>query len=101
MKTPSDLRSEFLRRRMEFIHTELDTGAALVRLAQTERGLGRPDRAERQIELAQRACQEAERRIGECERAEWTAPFDAAQSKLAELKRLISEFRGGGISPDE
>jgi hypothetical protein len=89
----SQLRNDFVHRRMEFIHIELETGDAMVRLAQTERELGHSDRAEHQLILAERACQEAQKRIGECERAEWPAAFDSAKQKLADLMRRISDFR--------
>lgn len=95
VKKIADLRGDYVRRRMEFIHTELNVALAMVRLAQTERELGNHARADRQLVLAQLACDEANRRIEECKREEWPVAFDSAKSKLAELLRLILDFRQG------
>jgi hypothetical protein len=96
MRSLSDLRADFVRRRMEFIHTELDTGAALARLAHTERQLGRPERARRQLALALHACKQAKKRIRQCDREEWPEAFDSANRKLALLLEFIFSYRKGG-----
>ena len=93
MKDFTELTEGFQRRRLEFVHTELETGATFAAVAQTERTLGNTERAARNLRLAESACREAKRRLNECDPAEMQASFDSAQSKLEALEATIAELR--------
>jgi hypothetical protein len=93
MKDFFQLAADFHRRRLEFVHTELDTGAAFAGVAQTERKLGNTPRAAHNLVLAENACAEAKRRLDECDPTEMRAAFNSAQSKLEALEATIADLR--------
>ena len=88
-----ELTTDFRRRRLEFVHTELDTGVAFAQVTQTERKLGNTERAAHSLQLAEDACGEARRRLNQCDPNEMQAAFDSAQSKMEALEATIAELR--------
>ncbi len=89
----TQVRQEFNRQRLGFIHAELDIAFTFAEVARTEQGFGNADRAAHNLELAERARQEAQRRMDECDSECFPAAFDAAQDKMARLLALLESCR--------
>jgi hypothetical protein len=90
------LRAGFRRQRMGFIHVELEAGLTFAEVAKTERKTGNQERADRNVVLAGRACDEARRRLDESEREDAPEAYDLAAEKLSRLRAMLRSLSAGG-----